>query len=186
MKNLDKILLFFTLLISLYLYKIFPEEEIKWDWTKIDTSLESQIKNFKTIPKDFIWGTATAAHQGILLKIFKKKVKKIKIKKVEGDSNNNQWTFYEATGKIPKAGKAVDQWNRYKEDVALIKQLGLNSYRCSVEWSKIEPKQGEFSKDALQHYKDLIEECLKNNIKPMITFLHFTHPSINILKNSLV
>ncbi len=61
------------------------DEELKWEWDKIDTSLETQIKLFKKVPhiKDFLWGTATAAHQ------------------VEGD-NNNQWTYYESTGKIPK------------------------------------------------------------------------------------
>ncbi len=59
----------------------------------------------------------------------------------------------------------------------MIKNLGLNSYRFSVEWSRIEPEQGKYSQEALDHYKDLIQECIKHNIKPMITFHHFTHPS---------
>ena len=83
--------------------------------------------------KDFLWGSATSSHQ------------------VEGNCTNNNWYKFESAlneqGKPrilngQKAGIASDHWNRYKEDIQLMKDLSLNAYRFSVEWSKIEPQQG--------------------------------------------
>jgi len=56
-------------------------------------------------------------------------------------------------------------------------ELGVNHYRFSIEWSKIEPKKGSFDLEALQHYKDLCDSLIKNNITPVITLHHFTHPA---------
>ena len=54
--------------------------------------------------------------------------------------------------------------------------LGINSYRFSIAWSRIEPKQGEYDQEAIQHYSDVIDACLENGIKPMVTLHHFSHP----------
>lgn len=117
--------------------------------------------------RDFIWGSATSAHQ------------------VEGNCTNNNWFLFESAvdeeGKPrisngQKAGIACDHWNRYKEDIQLMKALSLNAYRFSVEWSKIEPKEGEFDEAALDHYEQVVDELLKNGIEPMVTLHHFTNP----------
>ncbi len=117
--------------------------------------------------KGFFWGSATSAHQ------------------VEGGCTNNNWFQFESAvdehGKPrisngQKAGIASDHWHRYKEDIQLMKALSLNAYRFSVEWSKIEPKQGEFDETALDHYEQVVDELLANGIEPMITLHHFTNP----------
>ena len=117
--------------------------------------------------KDFLWGSATAAYQ------------------VEGNCTNNNWSQFESAvdehGRPrilnhQRAGIACDHWNRYKEDIQLMKALSLNAYRFSVEWSKIEPDQGKFNETALDHYEQVVEELLSNGIEPMITLHHFTNP----------
>src|SRR3972149_7677951 len=101
--------------------------------------------------KDFLWGSATSSHQ------------------VEGNCTNNNWYKFESAvdgqGKPrilngQKAGIASDHWNRYKEDIQLMKALSLNAYRFSVEWSKIEPKQGQFDEAVLDHYEQVVDELL--------------------------
>lgn len=137
----------------LYFHFSYPQD--RWDWTKIDT-------NNVQFPKDFYWGTATAAHQ------------------IEGNNENTNWGEWEKNSSHIKdksnAKIAVDGWNRYKEDIKLMKDLGINSYRFSLAWNKIEPQKGKFNEDALKHYDDVINELLANNIQPMITLHHFTHP----------
>jgi beta-glucosidase len=117
--------------------------------------------------KDFMWGSATSAHQ------------------VEGNCTNNNWFAFESAvdkGGKPRilngqcAGLACDQWNRFREDIALMKSLSLNAYRFSVEWSKIEPEEGRFDEGALAHYNDLIHELHRQGIRPVVTLHHFTNP----------
>lgn len=57
-----------------------------------------------------------------------------------------------------------------------MKKIGTNAYRFSVEWSKVEPSPGKYSKEVIKHYEDVIDELLKNGIEPMITLHHFTEP----------
>ncbi len=129
--------------------------QTKWDWSKIDT-------NDTSFPKDFLWGTATAAHQ------------------IEGGNRNTNWGEWEkSAGRIKDgsdASKAVDGWNRAKDDVRLMKELGVNSYRFSIAWNRIEPERGKIDEDALKHYSELIDELRTNSIEPMVTLHHFTHP----------
>ncbi len=137
----------------LYFHISYPQT--KWDWSKIDT-------NDTRFPKDFLWGTATAAHQ------------------IEGNDENTNWGEWEKDPSRIKdksnALTAVDGWNRFREDVKLMKDLGVNTYRFSLAWNKIEPVPGEFNEAALKHYDDLINELKANGIEPMITLHHFTHP----------
>jgi beta-glucosidase len=160
MKNLARIAFSIFLLVALvyfssiyYFHSSYPQT--KWNWTQIDA-------NEVSFPKNFIWGTATAAHQ------------------IEGNNENTNWGEWEKQpGKIKNgsnAVKAVDGWNRAKDDVKLMKDLGVNSYRFSLAWNKIEPEKGKINDDALKHYDDLINELKANNIEPMITLHHFTHP----------
>lgn len=114
-----------------------------------------------TFPEGFLWGTATAAHQ------------------IEGGNVNNDWWAYEhQPGSLctEPSGDACDSFHRYPEDVALVAGLGLDFYRFSIEWSRIEPAEGEFSIAALDHYRRMAAECHEQGIVPMLTFHHFTHP----------
>ena len=137
----------------------FPENN--WNWNKIDT----QNIHF---PNSFAWGTATAAHQ------------------VEGNNTNNNWYDWEHQldennqPRIHNGDKSIlaaDHWNRYPDDIKLMKDLGVNHYRFSIEWSKIEPQNGNYNVESIQHYRDLCDSLIKNNITPVVTLHHFTHPT---------
>jgi beta-glucosidase len=135
-----------------------PEAGNTWDWRHADWST---IKTAEaTFPQaDFLWGAATSAHQA------------------EGNCTNNTWSRWEAEGHCEEpSGTACDHWNRYKEDIQLLKKAGLNAYRFSIEWSKIEPREGEFDEAALKHYEDVCDELVKNDIRPCVTLHHYTDP----------
>ena len=114
-----------------------------------------------TFPDGFRWGTATAAHQ------------------IEGGNWNNDWWRWEHTpgsGTREPSGDACDSWNRWSEDVAVLAELGFTDYRFSLEWSRIEPEDGEWSTAALDHYLRICEALLDVGIDPIVTFHHFTSP----------
>ncbi len=128
----------------------------------------SELNNIPLkVPSGFLWGSATSAYQA------------------EGNCFNSNWFLFESekdeNGKPrikdgQKAGIAADHWNRYKEDIQLMKSLGLNAYRFSIEWSKLEPEEGKFDEAVLDHYEKVIDELRENKIEPMITLHHFTNP----------
>ena len=112
-------------------------------------------------PEDFTWGTATAAHQ------------------VEGNNTNSDfWMLEHAPDTIFRepSGDACDHFHRYPEDIELLAKLGFNAYRLSIEWARIEPEEGFFSKAALDHYRRMLAACMENQILPCVTFQHFTAP----------
>jgi beta-glucosidase len=114
-----------------------------------------------SFPDGFQWGTATAAHQ------------------IEGGNVNNDWWEFEhdpTSGCLDRSGDACDSYHRYPEDIALVADLGLSFYRFSVEWSRIEPEEGEFSRAALDHYRRMLATCHEQGLVPMVTYHHFTHP----------
>lgn len=121
----------------------------------------------KQFEKDFLLGAATAAHQ------------------VEG---NNIYSDYWAQEQmahssfVDKSGIACDHYNRYKEDIKLLADAGLNTYRFSIEWARIEPEEGNFKQEEINHYIDMIDYCKENNIEPIITLHHFTSPAWLIKK----
>ena len=91
-------------------------------------------------PADFMWGTSTAGYQ------------------IEGGGDNTDWSRFETkpdTIAAEPCGDACDSWNRYEEDLEIIESLGLNSFRLSLEWAKIEPQQGVISKEAAVSYTHL-------------------------------
>lgn len=115
----------------------------------------------RSFPADFLWGTATSAHQ------------------VEGNNSNaDLWLEEQLPGSpfVEPSGLALDHWNRYKTDIELLAQLGLKSYRFSIEWARVEPNPGEWSESALDHYRDVCDECIKHGLEPVITLHHFTSP----------
>lgn len=117
-----------------------------------------------TFPEDFLWGASTAGQQ------------------IEGNNNS----FYDdkeiapkfAYGGVPyqMAGRACNSYEMYKEDIALLKKMHLNSYRMSLEWSRIEPVEGQFDEKEIEHYRDVLKELKKNNIKVCLTLHHNSHP----------
>lgn len=112
-------------------------------------------------PQDFLWGTATAAHQ------------------VEGNNSNSDFWVMEHlpdTVFAEPSGDAIDHYHRYPQDMALLAELGFNSYRFSVEWARVEPENGRFSPAALDHYRRMAETCLAHGLKPVVTYHHFTSP----------
>lgn len=137
--------------------------EPHWDWERLEPELDGVI-----FPPDFMWGTATAHHQ------------------IEGGHHDNNWGRWErATDKKGRpriqhgdvSGDAADHWNRWQQDVALMDEvLGCDTYRFSFSWSRIEPRPGEVSREALDHYHALIDELLRRGITPMATVHHFAHP----------
>jgi beta-glucosidase len=134
-------------------------------------------------PKNFYWGSATSAHQ------------------VEGH-NHNDWSKWEKENakklakeasdrwedwqkeKFPEmlkannyiSGRSCDHYNRFSKDFDILKSLGQNAYRFSIEWSRIEPKEGKFDEKAINHYKKLIKELKEKEIEPFVTLWHFTNP----------
>ena len=114
-----------------------------------------------TFPPTFLWGTATAAHQ------------------VEGGNvYNDNWALEHAPGTpyAEPSGDACDHYHRYPEDIALLADLGFTLYRFSLEWSRIEPEEGEFSVAQLDHYRRMLATCHERGITPMLTFHHFASP----------
>jgi beta-glucosidase len=114
-------------------------------------------------PPDFKWGTATAAHQ------------------VEGDNTNNDWWAWEqAQGHVKEGHRsllACDWWRRAEEDLDRAAALGQNAHRLSVEWSRIEPREGHFDDAALARYRAVLQALLARGIEPMVTLHHFTSPA---------
>lgn len=118
----------------------------------------------KKFPGNFLWGAALAEHQnsGAIT------------------CTDNNWTAWEheqgAIKHSQQSGNSCDFWNRYPEDIKLAKNLGLNALRFSIEWSIIEPREGEWNSDAIKHYADVIDTLIAHDMTPMITLHHFTHP----------
>jgi len=115
----------------------------------------------RRFPDGFLWGTATAAHQ------------------VEGGNWNNDWWAWEhdpASPCVEPSGDACDHWHRYPDDIRLLAGLGFGAYRFSLEWSRIEPEEGEFSRAALDHYRRMCATCREHGLDPVVTFHHFTTP----------
>lgn len=112
-------------------------------------------------PEGFLWGAATAGHQ------------------TEGNNvNSDYWQReYAPDTTVPEpSGDACDSYHRYREDIGLLAELGFNSYRFSIEWSRIEPEPGVFSRAAVAHYRRMVECCRENGLEPVVTLNHFTVP----------
>jgi len=110
-------------------------------------------------PSGFLWGAATSAHQ------------------VEGDNIHNDWWAWERSGKAKDlSGQACRHYSMYESDFDLAKSLGHNSHRFSLEWSRIEPKEGTFDQKELEHYRKVIRALKERGLEPLVTLHHFTNP----------
>jgi beta-glucosidase len=110
----------------------------------------------------FLWGAATSSHQ------------------VEGGNDRNDWWAFEAEpGRIKdgsRSGSACLSWERWEDDLDQVRALGLNAYRFSLEWSRIELEPGRYDDRALSRYRAMLEGCRARGIAPMLTLHHFTNP----------
>ena len=131
-----------------YRRRKYPEQHENWANVNLDDV---------HFPEGFHWGTATAAHQ------------------VEGHLVNN-WTHHEQRKNLEQSGAACDHWNRWREDFQLLTDLGMTSYRFSIEWSRIEPTEGTWNNDALAVYSNMVDDLLERGIRPVVTLHHFSHP----------
>ncbi len=115
-----------------------------------------------SFPERFLWGTATAAHQ------------------VEGNNTNNDWaSFEQQPGAIwhgDRSGIACDWWRNAERDFDLMAEMGHNTHRLSVEWSRIEPEEGAFDPSAMRRYREMLQGLHNRGIEPMVTLSHFTTP----------
>ena len=137
-----------------------------------------------SFPKNFLWGVATSSYQ------------------IEGGNSNSDWWEWEyansarlaaetakrnakALIRINKesenpenylSGRACDYWNRWKDDHALLSELGVDTFRLSLEWSRIEPEEGRFSPEAIQHYREILQDLKVRNIKTQITLWWWVSP----------
>ena len=118
-------------------------------------------------PKGFFIGAATAAHQ------------------VEGNNIHSDYWAQELlphTSFAEPSGDACDHYHRYEEDIRLLAQAGLNAYRFSIEWARIEPEEGQFDEAEIEHYRKVIACCKANGVEPIVTLHHFTSPAWLIRK----
>ena len=126
-----------------------------------DISIQGVFKMKLHFPSHFLWGSTTAAYQ------------------VEGNNYNSDFWAEEHADGSPykdKSGDTIDHYRLYREDIALMASLGLNTYRFSIEWSRIEPEPGQYSRSAIEHYRDVLETCHKHGITPVVAMHHFSSP----------
>lgn len=110
-------------------------------------------------PEEFLWGAATSAHQ------------------VEGNNVNSDWWAWEQT--LPedkRSGAAANQYELYEQDFDLAKSLNQNAHRLSIEWARIEPTEGQFDAEAIDHYKKVLKALKDRGFTVMLTLWHWTLP----------
>lgn len=107
-----------------------------------------------------IWGTATSAHQ------------------VEGENRWNDWWAWEQAGKLPEpSGRACEHYQLFRQDFQLARSLGHTAHRFSLEWSRFEPNEGQWSEETFRHYDDVFDALRSEQLEPVVTLHHFTSPN---------
>ncbi|MEU9336705.1 family 1 glycosylhydrolase [Streptomyces sp. NPDC048290] len=112
-------------------------------------------------PATFLWGASTAAHQ------------------IEGNNVNSDWwrKEHDPAAKIAEPSlDACDSYHRWEQDMDLLAELGFTDYRFSVEWARVEPVEGTFSRAEIAHYRRMVDGALARGLRPMVTLHHFTVP----------
>ena len=121
-------------------------------------------KKLKPFPKDFLWGASTSAYQ----------VEGANLSHGKGPSVQDVKVVPEGTSDLTVC---ADFYHRYKEDIALMAEMGFKVYRFSISWSRILPQgTGEVNQEGIDFYNNVINECLKYNIIPLVTMFHFDMP----------
>ena len=121
----------------------------------------STAEKTKSFPDKFLWGAATAGHQ------------------VEGNNTSSDlWALEHIPESIFKepSGDACDHYHLYAQDIAMLADLGFNTYRFGIEWSRIEPEEGQFSNAELEHYRRMLAACREHRLTTLLTYSHFSIP----------
>jgi beta-glucosidase/6-phospho-beta-glucosidase/beta-galactosidase len=118
----------------------------------------------RRLPRELKFGVATAGFQ------------------IEGGYNGpgepaNNWSRWEAEGRVEPSGIALDFWNRYEDHLDRVAALGCDSFRMSIEWARIEPDEGRIDQPAVQRYRQILQACRDRGLDPLVTLLHFTNPA---------
>jgi beta-glucosidase len=129
---------------------VFKSYNISMDASQKDTKI--------TLPKGFLLGAAAAAHQ------------------VEGNNINSDWWAEEKKGRVPKSGLATDHYHKYEEDFRIAHEIGLNAFRISIEWARIEPVEGRFEASEVEHYRKVLLKMKELGLTRMVTLHHYTLP----------
>jgi beta-glucosidase len=111
-----------------------------------------------TFPRHFLWGSALSAYQA------------------EGDNRDADWWSWEIETGRERSKEACRHYALYEKDFDLAAGLHHNAHRLSIEWSRIEPRKGEFSEEALAHYVRVVLSLRERRIEPIVTLHHFTNP----------
>lgn len=112
-------------------------------------------------PEGFVWGISSSAHQ------------------FEGGNDDNNWAAWERRGRIhtgERSGLACDWWRSAERDFDVARDMGLTGLRISVEWSRVEPREGEIDAAAFARYRAMLEALHARGIRPMVCLHHFTNP----------
>jgi len=112
-------------------------------------------------PSGFLWGTASSSHQ------------------CEGGNSNNQWYRWEQQGRIlsgEQSGDAANWWKEAERDFQFAEQMENNALRLSLEWSRVEPAEGQWDSTALDRYRTMLSDLRHRHMVPVVTLHHFTEP----------
>ncbi len=115
----------------------------------------------RQFPDGFLWGASTAGHQ------------------VEGNNRNSDlWLLEQLPVTLFKepSGLACNSYEMWEDDLDLAQSIGLNTYRFSVEWARVEPERGRYSQEALDHYAAIVRGCRSRGLEPVVTYNHFVAP----------
>lgn len=151
----------------------------------------SQDKNRLEFPEGFLWGASTSAHQveggndNNWTEWEQQNASKLAADAHAGKDYGNgkgtvpNWELVAEEAKEPQnylSGSGVEFWERWQDDINSAHSLGMTALRYSIEWSRVEPSEGDIDHDALGQYRRIAEYCLESGIQPFITLHHFTHP----------
>jgi beta-glucosidase len=117
-----------------------------------------------TLPPGFRFGVATAGFQ------------------IEGGYNGpgepaNNWSWWEAEGRVEPSGIALDFWNQFERALDKAAELGCDAFRLSIEWARCEPLDGQVDDDAVERYQTILDAVHDRGMQPLVTLHHFTHPA---------
>ena len=132
-----------------------------YNFSILELRILSIYMNELKFPDKFLFGTAVASYQ------------------VEGGIYNNDWTIWENKSNsvcVEPCNEACKHYEMLDQDIDLLVKLGIKAFRFSIEWSRVEPNEGSFDNDAINHYIEKAKKLISNDITPIITFHHFTTP----------
>jgi beta-glucosidase len=137
-------------------FRFITERDFCWDFLFLGAIILNIMVKF---PNNFFWGAATSSYQ------------------VEGNNSNADWWEWEkSSGLKDKSGEACRHYEFYRSDFDLAKELNHNAHRLSIEWSRIQPQEGNFSEEEIRHYIEVINSLKERNLEPFVTLHHFTNP----------